>query len=342
MCALAFVDFIPASDDMPRQRPSMTFQKTRQIHISVRLKPIIFEKYTTSDRTEIQQVLQSQTVSSVSNAFAFQKTKPKSTQLEGWLSIKYLVRLGIPKGIAKAYLFYTAGSLIHSDPCVTSQSDQLSSEALPKSITDSDIYTEARGTDFVSVHALCAISPKHIGFLFLAANSFDYRTTAVGVETTFFKSVYSALPRWLANENDTNDDPFEVPPSSTVEYQLIKLRVAWRGSVVEKEPMTYFGRLGDQNEGKPMCFYRKTLQSKPQEIDTSNGEFMILKNLEKSSYELIKPSVELRDAGFYLCRVVECATCPGETDTPARQFLVFPRKLSMNLYVSHASFEQNE
>ncbi|THD22062.1 hypothetical protein D915_007010 [Fasciola hepatica] len=338
-CSLSFGDLELSTYDMGTERPVVQFSKYRRIHIDVRLSPVIFEKHTTTDRVEVEQKLREQTVNSVTNAFLFHRTAPKSGLLEGWFSVTYLVRLGTPKGTAKAYILHEHNSLIQSDSCIIKQEEITT---LSDDVLKSDYYKEARGANFLHIRVMCAMSPKHVAFLFIALNSFNHQTSVSSVEMVFLRSVYTTLEGWFRNTDDTTETPFEIAPSSTVKYQILRLRVGWRGSIVEEEPIVLFGVLSKDGDSKPMCFHQKTTHSKKKEIDTSDGKFMILTDAHSSSFELIKPIAEVTDAGFYFCILLACETCGSQEQVPARQLLVFAKKMKMKLFVSHVIFDENE
>ncbi|TPP63862.1 hypothetical protein FGIG_10317 [Fasciola gigantica] len=340
-CSLLFENIKLARSDMKTDIPVINLNKSRRIHIDVRLKPVIFEKHTVANRGDMQHSLRDQTANSVTNAFVFHKTALKSSILEGWFSATYFVHLGIPKGIAKAYLLYQSNAFIQPDNCIVNYEER-NQTALPEEISQSDFYTEARGANFYRINVRCAISPRQITFIFFALNSFDFQTSVAFVERSFLKSVYRTIENWLRNPADTTDTPFETTPSSSVTYQMVRLRVGWRGSLVEGEPIVLFGVLGSEDDGKPMCFRQKTMEAEKKEIDTGDGKFMILLNRELSSFELIKSAAELPDAGFYFCLVLDCETCTSQKQNTARQLLVFSKNIDMKISVSHVPFEQND
>ncbi|VDP86871.1 unnamed protein product [Echinostoma caproni] len=76
-CKLFLSDIQLSREDMRNQTPHFQLQKTRRIHIDVRLKPIIFEKQTVCERSDIEKALHAQAASSISSAFAFHKATPK-------------------------------------------------------------------------------------------------------------------------------------------------------------------------------------------------------------------------------------------------------------------------
>ncbi|KAF7256496.1 hypothetical protein EG68_05903 [Paragonimus skrjabini miyazakii] len=323
---------VARSYDIIEQSYSLAISQT--IMIDVQHKPHIFTKQTTVSLSELQDPLLRQTPNSITNAQGFHSSGLAADVriLEGLLNVNYTTSLGTPRGLSTVHLLYVHNKFVRMETCQT-HVFTITDENVSDQVKSSHAYQQASGENIAEIRALCPARPIHVAILLEAVNSFDFRTSPTVVRKNFHQALSKLIWYWLQKFDDVFSRPIRLADGQNAVYQLVRIRAGWRSIIPQDTPIILFGTLPITGSRSVTCHFRQSMKANWTKIDTTTGEFRIIRNAVHGTFEFIKPSAAVEDSGIYHCPNKYCSAC-----NPPRPLLILPKLLQLRSVISESPF----
>lgn len=307
-CILHFGQ-ITVLKDMVDEIPSVMLSQTKTL---IKFRPESPQIYRQSIQTNrpllTRQLIISQTYT---NGYEYMKSAPYARMEEGGLQLNFDAHLGKPRGWVVVWLVYNRSGELLKDAC-----QQVS-------ITSST-------TKLVHVRASCPIQPEHVALFFAAVTNTGNSQPEHAINKRIEQMVISNITSWMS------DPKFQglrtkMDGCYTLDYRLVRLKVGWRASVLEKTPIRMEGRLGGRNLGDVRCFYRTSRTSERGQL---SDQFSYEIDDQFDKFIITAKQAELENMGWYECSVDNYTGDSVSVGMQARQLIIKPSNDSIQCKVT--------
>ncbi|CAI2737117.1 unnamed protein product, partial [Dicrocoelium dendriticum] len=306
-------------------RTPWTVTANRTISIHVEYMPEIFTALTTASLVGIQIALRTQRVNSVFSSQTFQTSGPTGRLLEGLMELNLTTYIGTPPGLSAVFMLNVRDGRIRAEHC-QHKTTELTEATIPESVKRTSIYRYSMGERFEQIHSHCPLRPTHMALVVAVVNSMDPIVSPALTRKRFEHTLVGRVEQWLGNPSDLSPMPIRLPPRHNVVYQLVHLKIGWRGVIPEGTPVVLFGTTMTRSV---RCYYQSDANGTKIQVGTVGSEFSIVQGEAGLTFELICPRAQLTDTGIYQCITDSCLWCNSR-----HELVVLPLRLEVRTVLS--------